>query len=1293
MQEDIDEEHFGAVMRRLRTQAPGGGMSLSELAERVGYSVSHLSNIELGHKKPTEKLAARLDEELGGHGVLLAAYRRQAGLPGQRTDACPYRGLEPFRAADASWFFGRDGAADALADKVRQTSRAGGGTVVLLGASGAGKTSLLQAGLLPRLGEVAPVRAVTVTPTAYPLRSLAHALAEPLGQPAAEVEKHLSQGHFPAGGEGLLLVVDQGEEIFALCADEQERHTYLAAVCSAPLAVLAMRADFYEQCLAHRPLAGALERASVTLGAMSRGDLLRAVRRPAELARLQVEEELVRRLLEDLDPTGRGWEPSSLPLLSHALLTTWRQRSGRRLTLRGYAAGGGLRGAIAESAEAIYQGLSAPQRKAARHLLLQLVRVGEEGGDTRCRMPLAQLSAQQRAIAEPFIAARLLTCGEISLELSHEAVLWAWPRLAGWIDADRAGLRLRQRITEGASVWQEAGRREELLLQGAALAVAGQWAADHPGGLTGTEQQFLAESQRSAGRGLRRLRRLLWGLAGITALAIIATVAAVAAVGREQEATHLAQAGQAASAAQRLLTSDPARAAALALAAHHYAPSSATAREAVAGAAGFPVPRLLTAGTGSVQAIAHRPSVSGRPALLATGTAGGTLTLRPAREADTRLPPPGHEWIGHVPGPANKTAVYGMAFTNDGNTLVVAEGARIRLWHVTYAERPFLTAGKTLWTGTSGVSDLKLSHDGHALAAAVLEGQILVWDFDDHGPLGASPHPFPLPNPTRPQTGPPHARPYAVSFSKNGTRLSAAGTHRAAERDTGVAAVWERRPGSPADHFTPSGTLRLATSSPEAQLSPDGQELAVGIGDGGLLLCQVARLTDRFTCPDARQAPRLGAYAAGMAYSLDNRLLAEADHLGPVRLRDPDTGRLLLTLPHPGEVSSLAFAPDGSALFVGGAHGGTLHVWPLPLPVLLGHTEPVRASAQPTDGQWLATTDPHTVRLWRPGTGNTRPLSELRVPGPGAVTALAASRDGTRLAVATEDWTVQLYDTTDPNGPEPLGHAGTFSRLRPVYAVALSPNGSVVAFGDDTKTVQLWNVPRSPHADQPTWRGTRTAAPGFAGGFFQSLTFAPAGTWLVGGTTGGGLHIWEAGAPKTRGAITARTGHASGITAVTFLRAGVARLATGDQEGRVRLWTFDRPPVNANTPDGAHRELHALGEPAALHTRAVIALTTTRNGAKAASASADGTAALWPTNGNRPLPAHRLQAPGEDFTSAHLTPDGHDLWTTGGSAVRRWPTSFRSAERQLCRLLEDASIGPRDQDLLPDAPSGVVCRT
>ncbi|MET9683274.1 nSTAND1 domain-containing NTPase [Streptomyces coeruleorubidus] len=1313
MPEADDEEHFGAVLRRLRGQAR---MSLGELAEEAGYSASHLSNVELGRKAPTAKLAEILDEKLGARGRLVAAYERQVRTPRQQTDVCPYRGLDPFRTADARWFFGREEATGALLTKVRRAVREGGGTVVLLGASGVGKSSLLRAGLLPRLAaREADTRAaevtltpVVVTPTARPVERLAHALAEPLGRSAVVLEEVLATGRFPEGGEEVLLVVDQWEEVFALCADAAERSAYVAAVCRAPFAVLAVRADFYDQCLAHPPLAEALREGSVPLGAMSREELLRAVRRPAELARLRVEPELVRRLLEDLDPTGRGWEPSSLPLLSHALLTTWQSRTGRDLTVQAYEAGGGLRRAIAESAEAVYRELSAAERETARHLLLELVQVGEQGGDTRRRAELARLTPGQRAVAEAFTRARLLTCGDETVELSHEAVLWAWPRLAGWIDADRAGLRLRQRIADGALAWEQAARGEELLLQGAALAVARQWAADHPGpeALSARERAFLDASAQAAERGVRRLRRLLAALAGVTALAVLASVLAGFSLSRARQETTKAQSGQAAAVAGRLLATDPARAAALAVAARRQAPQSQAAKEAVAAAVGVPVPRRLEgAGGKRLSSIAVSRSMPGRPALLATGTEDGILTLRRAY-ADGGLPAARPAWHSRI-RQGGKKLVSGLAFSHDGGTLMAAAGDRVWLWRVENRPTPRLGDGRVLWQGRGeghgSVDDLRLSADGTALAVAATHrtgGHVLLWDCDAHGPLGGSMRSVRLPNPTpqdevRAEDKQMYGNPYAVSFSADGRLLSAAGSHSSSTgRSRGVAAVWQRPADGRVTDFSRHGTLRLKATATEAPLSPDGTRLAVSVGDGSLRICPVAGLKEPFVCKDSVDAPRLGEYAAGMAYSPDGTLLAEADHNGPVRLRHRLTGRLLLTLPHPGSVISLAFSLQGDMLLAGAARGDEISVWPLPLNTLLGHTEPVVTSAMPGCGAWLATADRRTVRLSAIADRTSRAMAELRpadhLSAAGEVTALAADREGTRLAVATSNNVVLLYDTSSPADPAYLGAAGQFSTLRPVYSVALSPNGDHLAFGNDEKDVQLWDVPLSPDDDQPA-PSIRFSLGSGNGSHVLSLAFSPDGSRMVGGTKHGALAVWNTWptthrSPKTSEsrdipALQVLPAHSDAVTALAFLGRQGSRLATGDRQGAVRLWHLD---------DSGPLPLSADGDTVALHTGAVTALTSTRNGSRVASSSTDGSAAVWDGSAHPPLIRYRLQAQDEALTSAHLTPTGRRLWTTG-TAVRHSPTSYTEAEATLCGVLGEAGVHPSDARLLPQAGSGRVC--
>ncbi|MCP9949970.1 ABC transporter ATP-binding protein [Actinomadura madurae] len=257
----------------------------------------------------------------------------------------PYLGLSRYEAEDAGRFFGRAELVDeilACLDRNR--------FVAVFGPSGSGKSSLLRAGVVPRLGPGAAV----VTPGA----------PEPL--PEAEA-----------------LIVDQFEEVFTLHPDASERHALVDALLDRPgRVVIAVRADFYGHCAEHPGLTAALRNASVLVGSMRGEDLREAIVKPAANAGLMVEPALVARVIQDA-----GTEPGALPLISHALLETWKRRKGKNLTLAGYDAAGGVHGAIADTAESVYRTLPEAERQAARRLLLRMVNVTETGPGHGTRRP------------------------------------------------------------------------------------------------------------------------------------------------------------------------------------------------------------------------------------------------------------------------------------------------------------------------------------------------------------------------------------------------------------------------------------------------------------------------------------------------------------------------------------------------------------------------------------------------------------------------------------------------------------------------------------------------------------------------------------------------------------------------------------------------------------------------------------------------------------------------------------------------------------------------------------------
>ncbi len=197
-----------------------------------------------------------------------------------------------------------------------------------------------------------------------------------------------------------------------------------------------------------------------------------------------------------------GEEPGALPLLSHALLETWQRRRGRLLTLAGYAAAGGVHGAIAQSAESVFMHRwTRAQQPLARRIFVELTELGEGTQDTRRRVSIADLARGPdeepaiRAVLQVLAEARLVTLDEQTAEVAHEALIREWPTLSDWLNQDREGLRLRRQLGAAAHEWQRNGRDAGLLYRGVRLEQALEWAGEHPGELTSLERAYLDASR------------------------------------------------------------------------------------------------------------------------------------------------------------------------------------------------------------------------------------------------------------------------------------------------------------------------------------------------------------------------------------------------------------------------------------------------------------------------------------------------------------------------------------------------------------------------------------------------------------------------------------------------------------------------------------------------------------------------------------------------------------------------------------------------------------------------------
>ncbi len=554
-------------------------------------------------------------------------------LRSRRSSVIPYRGLASFQAADAQWFFGREDLTARLV-QLAGAARAAGQPLMVVGPSGSGKSSLLRAGLIPAIerGSVPGIEAgspaLVLTPGSRPLTMLTAELSA-TGRP----------------GGRTAVIIDQFEQVFTACPDEAERQAFITAVgelASRVLVVIGLRADCYGRALRYAGLAAALQERQLAVGPMSADQLRRVISEPARRAGVSVTEGLVELLLRDLTPRFAGpggQEAGALPLLSHALRATWEHGRGDTLIVADYRASGGITDAIARTAEDAYGALRPAEQRRARWLFLRLVQVADDSIETRCQVPLAELGelagdgseGAGTGVLSRFIDERLITVTAEAAEITHDALLQAWPRLREWIEGDRDGLRTRRRVTDAARIWADSGHDSAVLLRGGQLAIARDWAAVQHSrdGLSKAARQFLAASaahEQATVEAERRRSRRLARLVAALAVLVLATVGLAGYAFSQRRAAMteqlIADSRELAVEASQLRGQDPSVAAQLSLAAYRTARTPA-ALGSLLESSGTPAATRLRDSAGVVEAMA----LSASRHLLAVVAADGTVRL------------------------------------------------------------------------------------------------------------------------------------------------------------------------------------------------------------------------------------------------------------------------------------------------------------------------------------------------------------------------------------------------------------------------------------------------------------------------------------------------------------------------------------------------------------------------------------------------------------------------------------------------------------------------------------------
>ena len=1126
------------------------------------------------------------------------------------SDVRPYMGLSPFTEKDAEFFFGRRRLVEGLEEALRARPR----FLLVMGPSGSGKSSVVQAGLMPHLRKGSVPGSdrwgiMVARPADRPFDHLERAgLRGAYSGLADAVRGWLDRSQ---GQEKLLLILDQFEEFLVTCPPELRRKFWSALKdlldSDIEICVIAvMRDDFYSRFADDAPteVLAWTQRGFFQVGSnLEYEELQEIIREPARRVGLHLEEGLAEVIINDVlessrEGSSRAGRSTVLPLLEFALTQLWERREQGLLTHQAYQSIGKVTGSLTLWADQVCRGLEKEGLgPVARRIFTDLVNLGDESQrlpDSRRQRRLADFLHDEndekeresvRRVVQRLADARLVTTyldkGEETVQIIHDSLIREWARLQRWLKKDRSFLAWQRELEKNVREWREtspkdvSGRDEGRLLRVRRLEEADGWLKERERDLGEAEREFIFASLRLREKEERSRSRITKALAILLIIAL--AFAGVAMLQKQQadEKTDEALARSLASQSEQMrgVAGDLTESVLLAVESLEHKETLEGNTALRSSLALFPRSIAQLEHTSSVLDVAFSPDGS----MLATGSLDDTTRLWDARSGKLL------QRLEHD-GP-----VLSLAFSPDGSMLATgSEDNMARLWDV--------RTGKKLHKleHDDWVDTLAFSPDGSKLATGSLDNTTSLWDVRTGKKLQSLEH---------------YGEVNALAFSPDGSMLATGGLNKTAR-------LWDVATGKELhklEHDDWVDTLAF---------SPDGSRLATGSYD------KTARLWDVQTGKELLRLVHDGL-VNGLTFSPDGSKLATSSGSGMVQLWDVQTGKELLRLEHDEWVSVLAFSPDGGRLATG-SYDKTARLWDVQTGkelLRLEHDGLVFALAFSPDGSKLATgSNDNKARLWV--AESCKEL--LKLEHNDSVYALAFSPDGSRLAIGSRDSTARLWDVESGKELQKLEHNNT------VYALAFSPDGSRLATGSYDNTARLWDARSGKQLHKLEHDGP-----------VLSLAFSPDGSRLATGSEDNTSRMWDVRTGKELQMLE----HDGPVLALVFSPDG-SRLATGSRDCTARLW-------DANTGI----ELNKLE-----HYGEVNALAFSPDGRMLATASADWeyAAVLW--DAKTGIELNKLQHHGS-VSALAFSPDGRMLATGSRDNIARlWDVA---TGKELQRLEHD----------------------